>query len=68
MTKPVLTTPATLPAIILAHWNTNNHHRGQIVMAARQRGHPLAPDINGGLWQWTKREKETSATPARRTA
>ena len=28
------------------------HHRGQIVMAARQLGHRLAPSVTGGLWQW----------------
>jgi len=34
------------------------HHRGQIVMAARQLGHPLSTDITGGIWQWTRRAKE----------
>ena len=32
------------------------HHRGQIIMAARQLGHPLTRDIMGGLWQWNKRK------------
>jgi len=35
------------------------HHRGQIVMAARQLGRPLTRDMTGGLWQWTKRLKES---------
>jgi len=34
------------------------HHRGQIVMLARQLGHRLPPEITGGLWQWSKRAKE----------
>ena len=34
------------------------HHRGQIVMLARQLGHRLPIEITGGLWQWTKRAKE----------
>jgi uncharacterized damage-inducible protein DinB len=34
------------------------HHRGQIVMLARQLGHRLPTEISGGLWQWTKRAKE----------
>jgi len=44
------------------------HHRGQIVMAARQLGHPLPSSITGGLWQWTKRAKETSVAPRRQIA
>jgi uncharacterized damage-inducible protein DinB len=36
------------------------HHRGQIVMLARQLGHRLPADVAGGLWQWTKRASEAS--------
>src|SRR3989442_11881071 len=28
------------------------HHRGQIVMIARQTGHRLPSATTGGLWQW----------------
>jgi uncharacterized damage-inducible protein DinB len=28
------------------------HHRGQIVMVARQTGHRLPPTTTGGLWWW----------------
>jgi len=34
------------------------HHRGQIVMIARQVGHRLPVEVTGGLWQWSKRAKE----------
>jgi len=34
------------------------HHRGQIVMLARQLGHRLPVDISGGLWHFTKRMQE----------
>jgi uncharacterized damage-inducible protein DinB len=34
------------------------HHRGQIVMLARQVGHRLPIEVTGGLWQWSKRSKE----------
>jgi uncharacterized damage-inducible protein DinB len=34
------------------------HHRGQIVMLARQLGHRLPITTTGGLWQWAKRAKE----------
>jgi len=34
------------------------HHRGQLVMLARQLGHRLPVDVTGGLWQWKKRARE----------
>ena len=34
------------------------HHRGQIVMVARQLGNRLPPGVNNELWQFAKREKE----------
>ena len=30
------------------------HHRGQIVMIARQLGCRLPVEVTGGLWQWSK--------------
>ncbi len=36
------------------------HHRGQIVMLARQLGHRLPVEVTGGLWQWSKRSQEIS--------
>ena len=34
------------------------HHRGQIIMLARQLGCRLPIEVTGGLWQWSKRSKE----------
>ena len=34
------------------------HHRGQVVLVARQTGHRLPTEITGGLWQWSRRAKE----------
>jgi uncharacterized damage-inducible protein DinB len=31
------------------------HHRGQIVMVARQTGHRLPPPTVNELWQWKTR-------------
>jgi uncharacterized damage-inducible protein DinB len=37
------------------------HHRGQIVLVARELGYRLPPAVTGGLWQWTKRAAEAKA-------
>ncbi len=34
------------------------HHRGQLVMVARQLGHRLPSAVTNGLWQWTTRTRE----------
>ena len=36
-------------AYLIAH---EAHHRGQMMMLARQLGHPLDKSINYGLWEW----------------
>ena len=33
------------------------HHRGQIVMLARQLGYRLPVEVTGGLWHWSKRSQ-----------
>jgi uncharacterized damage-inducible protein DinB len=42
-------------AYFVAH---EGHHRGQIVMLARQLGQPLSPQAVNGLWQWHTRAGE----------
>jgi len=42
------------------------HHRGQMIMAARQLHQPFTTDVTTGLWQWTKRLKESRSRPAKR--
>jgi uncharacterized damage-inducible protein DinB len=34
------------------------HHRGQLIMVARQLGHRLPRSVAGGLWQWTRFARE----------
>jgi uncharacterized damage-inducible protein DinB len=34
------------------------HHRGQIIIVARQLGHRLPPAIVNGVWHWTTRVRE----------
>jgi uncharacterized damage-inducible protein DinB len=38
------------------------HHRGQIVMAARQLGYRLPQSVTAGLWQWRTRRREAGAS------
>lgn len=38
------------------------HHRGQIVMVARQLHQRLPNAVTGGLWQWRKRSLEADAS------
>jgi uncharacterized damage-inducible protein DinB len=40
------------------------HHRGQIVMLARQLGHRLPSEVSNGLWLWSKRMQEARGTRA----
>jgi uncharacterized damage-inducible protein DinB len=40
------------------------HHRGQIVLVARELGYRLPAEVTAGLWQWTKRAAE--AKPKKR--
>ena len=34
------------------------HHRGQLVMLARQLGHRLPAEVAAGIWQWKTRSRE----------
>ena len=34
------------------------HHRGQVVLIARQLGQQLPPSVTDGLWQWSTRQRE----------
>ena len=42
-------------AYFVAH---EGHHRGQIILLARQLNHRLPTEVTNGVWQWTKRLKE----------
>jgi uncharacterized damage-inducible protein DinB len=37
------------------------HHRGQIVIVARELGHRLPQHITAGLWQWKKLHREVES-------
>lgn len=36
------------------------HHRGQIIMLARQLEYRLPPEVTNGVWQWNTRLKEAN--------
>jgi uncharacterized damage-inducible protein DinB len=50
--------PTDLPHFLSYFVAHEAHHRGQLVMLARQLGHRLPPGVTGGLWQWTQRARE----------
>ena len=50
--------PPEVTHFLAYHVAHEGHHRGQIVMAARQLGPRLPPEVTHGLWQWSKRRRE----------
>lgn len=50
--------PPDVAHFMAYHVAHEGHHRGQIVMLARQLGHRLPAETTAGLWQWSKRSKE----------
>lgn len=36
------------------------HHRGQLILLARQLGHRLPTSVTSGVWQWTRRARESN--------
>jgi uncharacterized damage-inducible protein DinB len=54
--------PLDVPHVLTYFVAHEGHHRGQIVMLARQLGHRLPSDVCAGLWQWTKRVQEVRGT------
>lgn len=51
--------PLDVPHILTYFVAHEAHHRGQIIMLARQLGHRFPDEVAGGVWQWTKRARET---------
>lgn len=50
--------PPEVTHFLAYHVAHEGHHRGQIVMVARQLGHRLPSSVTHGLWQWARRARE----------
>ncbi len=53
--------PTDLPHFLTYFVAHEAHHRGQLVMLARQLGHRLPDDVVNGVWQWIARRREARA-------
>ena len=52
--------PHDATSYLLYYMAHDNHHRGQIVMLARQLGHPVSRKTMIGMWQWSARAEESA--------
>jgi uncharacterized damage-inducible protein DinB len=56
--------PTDLPHFLTYFVAHEAHHRGQLIMLARQLGHRLPPDVTSGVWQWIALRRKS--TPGKR--
>jgi uncharacterized damage-inducible protein DinB len=52
--------PTDLPHFLAYFVAHEAHHRGQLILVARQLGHRLPREVAGGVWQWTRMSRETA--------
>jgi uncharacterized damage-inducible protein DinB len=50
--------PLDVPHVLTYFVAHEGHHRGQIVLIARQLGHRLPADVSAGLWQFAHHARE----------
>ena len=51
--------PASFLGYLIAH---EAHHRGLVMVALRQAGHRLGPDVVYGQWDWGKKQSRRTRT------
>lgn len=51
--------PTDLPHFLTYFVAHEAHHRGQLIMLARQMGHRLPADATNGMWQWIARRRQS---------
>jgi uncharacterized damage-inducible protein DinB len=53
--------PTDLPHFLSYFVAHEAHHRGQLIMLARQLGHRLPADATNGVWQWIALRRQSRA-------
>jgi len=41
------------------------HHRGQLILASREMGHPLPKKVTDGLWWWQPPKRAAGRTTSK---
>jgi uncharacterized damage-inducible protein DinB len=53
--RRIVGSPHDAPSYLAYYMAHDAHHRGQIVLLARQLGHPISRATMIGMWQWSAR-------------
>ena len=56
--RRIVGSPHDATGYLVYYTSHDAHHRGQILLLARQLGHPLSLETSQGMWQWSARVRE----------
>jgi uncharacterized damage-inducible protein DinB len=56
--RTIVGSPHDAAGYLAYYMSHDAHHRGQILLLARQLGHPVSLEASRGMWQWSTRARE----------